>query len=79
MVKKIRQFFGLTLAPRSEDVDARQRLGTLVAPRDVRPIMARDWSNVINHADKIDSNKKEKFNVGTHYFRARCAQFLVLI
>ena len=79
MVKKIRQFFGLTRSTRSEDVDARRKLGALIGSRDVRPLLARDWPNVIAHADKIDSNKKEKFSVGTHYFRACASQFLVKI
>ena len=79
MVKKIRQFFGLTRATRSEEVDARRKLGALVGSRDVKPLLKRDWPNVIAHAEKIDSNKTVKFSVGTHYFRACCAQFLVKI
>ena len=79
LIKKIRQFFGLTRANRSDKLDARQKLGALVASRDVKPIIARDWPGLYQHAEKIDSNKKVKFNIGTHIFRACAAQFLVSI
>jgi len=68
MIKKIRQYFNLTRATRSESVDARRKLGALVGSRDVKPLLKRDWPNVIAHAEKIDSNKTMKFSVGTTTF-----------
>ena len=73
MVAKVRKYFGLNKSTRGTDIDARRKIGALVQSRDVRAIMVRDWPSVMAHA------RKHNFRVGTHFFRASAACFMLKV